>query len=109
LLATLINCAAIAVTLGLSLRFYRVSYPAWVKITLVGILSLLFVGELRAWWIPYLVGTDPARVARYAAMFGRTHAFLPERNGMRPNTAHFALHVATFLALLLALQLSFVK
>jgi hypothetical protein len=108
-LTTLINSAPIAVTLGLSVRFYGISYPAWVKVTLITVLGLLFVGELRAWWIPYLVGTDPERVARYAAMFGKTHAFLPERHGIRPNTAHVALHLATLLALLLALTLSFAK
>jgi hypothetical protein len=27
-------------------------------------------------------------------MFGATHAFLPERHGIRPNTLHISLHVA---------------
>jgi hypothetical protein len=108
-LETLINSVPIAVTLDLSIRYYHVPYPYWVKVTLVAVLGLLFVGELRAWWIPYLVGTDPGRVTRYAAMFGKTHAFLPPRHGITPNTAHVALHIATFVALVLALRLSFVK
>jgi hypothetical protein len=35
-------------------------------------------------------------------MFGATHTFLPERNGIRPNTLHVILHAAT-VALLIAL------
>jgi hypothetical protein len=32
-------------------------------------------------------------------MFGNTHSFLPQRNGMVPNTAHILLHVATLATL----------
>jgi hypothetical protein len=34
-------------------------------------------------------------------MFGTTHAFLPERNGIRPNTLHIILHMATLITLVL--------
>jgi hypothetical protein len=95
-LETLVNSVPIAVTLGLSIRYYHVPYPTWVKVTLVAVLGLLFVGELRAWWIPYLAGTEPERVARCAAMLGKTHAFLSERHGITPNTAHVALHVPSW-------------
>ena len=57
--------------------------------------SILFAGELRAWWWPYLVQPDPARAKRYAVLFSRTHAVLPMRNGMVPNTLHCVLHLAT--------------
>jgi len=33
-------------------------------------------------------------------MFAATHAFLPERNGIRPNTLHVILHLATLATLL---------
>ena len=46
---------------------------------------------LRTWWIPYLLIDEPARADRYQAMFGRTHTFLPVRNGIRPDTLHIAL------------------
>lgn len=68
--------------------------------------SILFFGEMRAWWWPYLVQPDPVRAERYAAMFGRTHAFLPMRNGIVPNTLHFILHLATA-ATLVTLALTF--
>jgi hypothetical protein len=32
-------------------------------------------------------------------MFGATHAFLPERNGVRPNTLHVILHLMTLTTL----------
>jgi hypothetical protein len=57
--------------------------------------GLIFVGELRAWWIPYLLHAEPERAARYEIIFGKTHHFLPTRNGLVPNTAHTMLHVAT--------------
>ena len=63
--------------------------------------SILLAGELRGWWWPYLVRPEPARAARYRAMFGRTHAFLPVRNGFAPNTAHVMLHTCTALVLVL--------
>jgi hypothetical protein len=37
-------------------------------------------------------------------MFGNTHAFLPARNGVRPNTLHVILHAST-LAMLVLLAL----
>lgn len=64
--------------------------------------GLLFIGEIRAWWIPYLILPDPARAARYKKLFGKTHAFLNERNGIRPDSLHVGLHAAT-LSLLLCL------
>jgi hypothetical protein len=36
---------------------------------------------------------------RYRVMFGRTHTFLPHRNGLVPNTAHVFLHVCTLVTL----------
>lgn len=57
--------------------------------------ALLFFGEIRAWWIPYIRKPDPERAARYRELFGRTHTFLSEGNGIRPNTLHVILHIAT--------------
>jgi hypothetical protein len=61
----------------------------------------LFLGELQAWWIPYFLTNEPKRAARYAAMFGNTHAFLPARHGILPNTLHVILHMATLVTLIL--------
>jgi hypothetical protein len=33
-------------------------------------------------------------------MFGNTHSFLPQRNGLVPNTAHILLHLSTVATLI---------
>jgi hypothetical protein len=80
------------------MHFGRV-YPAWLFWWLWISYGLLFVGELKAWWIPCLFHPEPERAARYQAMFGTTHAFLPERNSIRPNTLHVILHILTLTTL----------
>jgi len=104
--ATVVNSVPVAVTLGLSIAFYRAAYPVLVKVLLIAILGLLLSGALLAWWIPYAVGASPKRTARYAAMFGKTHAFLPARHGITPNTLHIVLHAATLVAFVQAVWLS---
>ncbi len=79
-------------------------FPGWLWWWLWISYGLLFPGELTAWWVPYFLRPEPARVIRYQAIFGNTHAFLPERNGIIPNTLHCILHAAT-LALLVGLGL----
>jgi hypothetical protein len=71
------------------------SFPGWLFNWLWISYTVLFLGELRAWWIPYFFLPEPERAARYQIMFGHTHAFLPPHNGFRPNTLHVVLHLAT--------------
>lgn len=89
-------------TLGLifSIAYRQTRHPVWMWNWLWASYLILFAGELRAWWIPYLVKAEPARVARYNKMFGGTHAVLPVRNGVVPNTLHCLLHAATAATLL---------
>jgi hypothetical protein len=103
---TLIAGGLFAFGLGTSIRYYGSMYPFWLQRWLFVSYGLLFLGELRAWWIPYLVHAEPQRTARYQAMFGRTHSFLPVRNGIVPNTLHIILHAATFATLLLLSRVS---
>ena len=102
---TLINTLPMAILLGISLRYADRPFPRWLKWLTAILYGVFFAGELQAWWIPYFFGTTPDRIARYRAMFGKTHAFLPERNGIVPNTMHVVLHSATLAALLVALRL----
>jgi hypothetical protein len=95
LLGTLVSLAPFAFGLAASAYYIGGSYPHWLLWYLGVSYVLLFLGELQAWWIPYLFRPDPARAVRYQAMFGNTHAFLPARNGIRPNTLHVALHIVT--------------
>jgi hypothetical protein len=102
---TFVTCMPVALSLGASLWQFGKPYPTWVRAWLWVTYGLLFLGELRAWWIPYFFGTDARRVARYRTMFGRTHAFLPPRNGIVPNTLHIVLHLSTLATLLVLIEL----
>jgi hypothetical protein len=100
-IVTLIQTLPFAIGLAFSLRSMGEPYPGWLYDWLWISYGLLFLGQLRAWWVPYLVYEEPVRAARYKKMFGKTHAFLPMRNGLVPNTAHILLHVATAATLVL--------
>lgn len=102
LAGTLISTTPFAIGLAASAVYFGRAYPAWLLWWLWISYGLLFCGELQAWWIPYLFRPEPERAARYQVMFGATHAFLPERNGIRLNTLHVILHAAT-VALLIVL------
>jgi len=97
---TLIQSIPWTIGLAFSLRHLTTPFPPWLWWWLWISYGTLFIGELRAWWVPYLLRPDPARAARYRSMFGNTHAFLPARNGITPNTLHVALHACTAATLL---------
>jgi hypothetical protein len=99
---TIISTIPFAIPLGASAFYFGRAYPEWLFRWLWISNCLLFVGELTTWWIPYFFRGEPARTERYRVTFGATHAFLPERNGIRPNTLHVILHAAT-VALLIVL------
>ena len=97
---TLISLIPFVIGLAASAIYFGRVYPAWLFWWLWISYGLLFFGELTAWWIPYLFHSEPERAARYQVMFGATHAFLPERNGIRPNTLHVILHLLTVATLI---------
>lgn len=92
---TFIQSLPFTALLLLCVAYAEQSYPHWLVIALWVAYVALFIGQLRAWWVPYLLRPEPARATRYGAMFGNTHSFLPARNGLVPNTAHIFLHVCT--------------
>jgi hypothetical protein len=97
---TAIQTIPFAIGLYFSARYFGAGYPHWLVMWLWISYALLFIGQLRAWWVPYLLKLDPQRAERYRIMFGNTHSFLPQRNGMVPNTAHILLHIATLATLI---------
>ena len=97
---TLVQSLPFSFILALSALYFGQSYPHWLITSLWVANSILLVGQLRAWWVPYLLRAEPKRAARYHAMFGDTHFFLPVRNGLVPNTAHIFLHTCTAAILL---------
>jgi hypothetical protein len=98
---TLISGTPFALGLAFSLWFRGGPPATWLRTWLWVSYGLLFVGELQAWWVPYLLRPEPQRAARYQQMFDGTLAFLPRRHGIVPNTLHVALHLATLATLLL--------
>jgi hypothetical protein len=102
---TLVQSVPWSIGLFFSAWYFGRPYPAWLTSWLWITYALLLAGQIRAWWIPYLFKAEPQRAERYRRMFGKTHSFLPMRNGMVPNTAHVLLHLATA-ATLVVLYLS---
>lgn len=98
---TVISTLPYAIGLEASFYYGDAPYPGWLWMYLEISYAALFVGQLRAWWLPYLIHPEPARAARYHILFGKTHAFLPARNGIRPNTLHLILHATTLSTLIL--------
>jgi hypothetical protein len=103
IIVTLIQSVPFTIGLVFSAKFFGRPYPHWLTNWLWISYSILFIGQLRAWWLPYLLRPEPERAARFERMFGNTHSFLPQRNGLVPNTAHIALHLATAATLLILL------
>jgi hypothetical protein len=95
LITTLINFTPFAFGLAASVVYFSRVFPRWLLWWLWISYALAVYGSLKAWWIPYLFRRDPVLVARYQRMHGATHAFLPERNGIRPNTLHVIFDLAT--------------
>lgn len=105
-LATLMQSVPYTIGLVFSAIGLTSHFPGWLWCWLWISYGILFVGELSAWWVPYLVKADPEKVVRYRAMFGATHAVLPERNGITPNTLHLVLHSCTLLTLIVLARLT---
>jgi hypothetical protein len=97
---TLINFAPVAIGLAATAFYFGRTYPGWVFWWLWITYGLACYGSLKAWWLPYLFRRDPALVARYRTMYSETHSFLPEHNGIRPNTLHVLFDIVTLAILI---------
>lgn len=94
-IVTLIQSMPFTIGLIFSAKYFGYPYPSWLAKWLWISYGILLGGQLRAWWVPYFGKAEPKRAERYRRMFGKTHSFLPQRNGIAPNTAHVLLHLAT--------------
>jgi hypothetical protein len=104
---TLLQSVPFTIGLFFSAWYFGQPHPAWLGRWLWISYGILFVGQMRAWWAPYLFKAEPKRAERYEKMFGNTHSFLPKRNGMVPNTAHILLHLSTAATLLVLFMRGF--
>ncbi|HVI05199.1 MAG TPA: hypothetical protein VM711_03790 [Sphingomicrobium sp.] len=103
---TLLQSVPFTVLLFYSIQFLQTGYSHSLRTWLWIGYGVLFLGELRAWWIPYLLRAEPDRALRYREMFGGTYSFLPERNGLTPNALHCILHVTTLATVIELLMLT---
>jgi hypothetical protein len=85
----------VAIGLAATTFFFGGVYPVWVFRWVWITCGLACCGSLTAWWITYLLRPDQERAARYRTMYAGTHAFLPERNGIRLNTLHVLFDIVT--------------
>jgi hypothetical protein len=77
---TLVQSVPFTIGLVFSVIRFGGHYPGWLIYWLWISYGVIFVGQLRAWWVPYLLQPEPARAARYQVMFGKTHSFHPQRH-----------------------------
>jgi hypothetical protein len=94
-LVTPIQSLQFTVGLLFSLLNFARPYPNWLYNWLWISFGVLFVGQIRAWWIPYLFEWSRSGPIVIGIIFGNTHSFLPLHNGVVPNTAHVLLHLST--------------
>lgn len=104
---TALSTLPFAVGLAGSVYYSSTHFPTWLMYVLWITYGAGFYGILRAWYLPYLIYEDPVRAARYRARFAGTHAFLPERNGIRPDTLHVTFHAVLLVLIVLLFQLTF--
>jgi len=93
-----------AVFIASCIYFPHPHWPMWLRMSLWYTYGFALLGAILAWWWPYLGPPNPERTARYTVRFAGTHRFLPERNGIAPDTLHVLFH-ATILATLILLAL----
>jgi len=106
-LVTLLNLTPSALGLAGCIVFFGRHFPAWLLWELWIFYGLAVYGSLKAWWIPYLFLRNEELVVRYRDMYANTHAFLPEKNGIRPNTLHVVFDLVTIGILIVLAVLTF--
>jgi len=89
---TFLNSILVIIALIIYLIFMGKRYPLMAKIYFILSYSILLIGAIFAWWIPYFFGASQEKVDRFNVMFQNTHAFLPVLNGIVPNTIHVIFH-----------------
>ncbi len=104
---TLIGVVQFLLLLGLVLIFIGKRYPIWARLWLVIHQLSIFIGVLFSWYLPYFLGYKAEeKVEEYREMFADTHSFLPEMNGIVPNTFHVVFHLTLLFSIVLSIYIS---
>lgn len=106
-MVTVLSTLPFAIGFAGSAYYATTRFPTWLMWWLWISYGAAIYGMLRAWWLPYLLVKDPVRAERYQIRFAHTHAFLPVRNGIRPDTLHVCLHAVVVLLVVLLGVLTF--
>jgi hypothetical protein len=104
---TTLSTLPFAVAFVASAYYAKAHFPGWLLWLLWLSYGTGLYGMLWAWWVPYLFVKDRVRAERYQVRFAQTHAFLPVRNGIRPDTLHVTFHVVFVTVFVLLCILSF--
>ena len=105
-LTTLLSTLPFALVFGVSCAYWSATrWPMWLQTWLWWTYGIALAGVLWAWWIPYLVRPDPERAKRYQVRFAGTPRFLPEHNGIAPDTLHVLYHSTVVATLILLAML----
>jgi hypothetical protein len=107
-IVTVLSALPYAIGLAGSIYYAATEFPGWLNWLLWISYGIGLYGMLRAWWIPYLLVPDPARAARYRQRFDQTHAFLPTRNGIRPDTLHVSFHAVYLVLVALLVKITII-
>lgn len=101
-----INGGTVLIPLILTLIYVRENLtPLPILIILVVFYSIITLGTILSWWIPYLFGSSKKHKERFSK-FKKTHHFLPARgNNVIPNTLHVILHLQVWACLGISLYL----
>ncbi|SFA94787.1 hypothetical protein SAMN04488072_10485 [Lentibacillus halodurans] len=105
----LINAGQFLILMTITLIYIGKRYPIWARLWLVIHLASILYGAIASWWLPYFFGASQEMAESYHIMFGNTHAFLPEMNGITPNTIHVIFHFTLLLTLVLAIYIAATK
>jgi hypothetical protein len=107
-IVTVLSTLPFAICLAGSIYYASTTFPGWLNWFLWISYGYGLYGLLRAWYIPYLLIADPARAARYQQRYNQTHAFLPARNGIRPDTLHVGFHAVYLVLVALLVKITLV-
>lgn len=105
LIGTITNTVLVGIPLLLTLFYASSSFPLWAAITMVCVYTLLTIGTICAWWIPYIFGSSQKHKAGFAE-YRNTHHFLPARgDNVIPNTLHVVLHIFVWASLVFSIYI----
>lgn len=101
-----INGGTVLIPLILTLIYVRGNTtPLPVLITLIIFYSIITLGTILSWWVPYFFGSSQKHKKRFSK-FQKTHHFLPARgSNVVPNTLHVILHLQVWTCLGISLYL----